>query len=166
MMSRIHVATLGCCLLLTLVGCRGILSDSGDAEDITTYEWDLAFIEQSNGRLTDVGVEGMLISFLDDGRVEGRSYDYENPSEDGNTYASTYEVGPGPAITISQTNLRTNAQIIPHRSRWLEYLRALTNAQQYEVAGRRLRIYYDGIEGTQVLHYQASPYETPGDEGT
>ncbi len=137
---------MGILILLLLAACRDFVSleDDGLERALIEVGWELTSFQQADGVRTTVGSQGMTLTFLDDGHLEGRLYTIDTPKGPDHVYEATYEVFPDGSLSIAVPQLRNPAGAISNGSRWQEYRRALSRATTYEMEGNRLRIYYDG----------------------
>lgn len=150
-------------LLMSATGCSRITDGADEAllVDLVGVEWVLISFQQANGVQKDVGSQGMVLTFLEGGRLEGLLFSLADPEAEGNEYFATYEADEEGSLSISPPQFRDHPGFFPHGSRWFEYHRALINATSYEIVQERLRIVYDR---SWVLNYSANAAVTDGDE--
>jgi hypothetical protein len=149
-MKRVILMFSGSLILFGLNACR----DDGNAvpdKPLVDTEWDLQSFEIVGGEKSDVGSQGMILIFTEDGHVEGEAYRiYGDPDVPGNSYRGTYEVGPDDTLSIDI--IGSTYVGLPPESRFDEYILALKNTSAYEIKGDKLRIFYD--ERTKALNFK------------
>ncbi|MFQ5707868.1 MAG: META domain-containing protein [bacterium] len=121
-------------------------------KSLVDTEWDLQSFEVVGVGESDIGSQGMILVFTNDGRLEGRARTIKGDlSVPGNSYGGVYEVGSDGSLSIEITH--TTELGLPAGSRYEEYLQTLRNASAYEIEGNRLRIFYD--DQTKALNFKA-----------
>lgn len=143
-------------LFLVGTGCSRLLGseDEEPTLDLIDVGWVLTSFQQANGVHKDVGSQGMSLTFLENGRLEGLLYTLADPESPGIAYFATYEAGLDGTMSIAPPAFSEHPGFFPHGSRWFEYHRALSNATTYEIEQDRLRINYDEGWG---LHFRVNP---------
>ncbi|MBN4081449.1 META domain-containing protein [Caldithrix abyssi] len=135
----------GSIILFGLTAC----TDPVDDKPLVDTKWNLQSFEIIGEGKSDIGSQAIGLKFTKDGRVEGESRTIKGDlAVPGNSYGGIYEIGLDDSISIKLTS--TTFVGLPAESRFLEYYQGLRNASTYEIAGDKLRIFYDG--GTRTLN--------------
>lgn len=146
-MKRPALRFLGVVLLLFITTCT-----KEDDPTLRNTRWNLVSFEIIGGEASDLGSQGAIIIFSKDGTLRGEAIPREPYLQPGgNSYFSTYELGPDNALSIEVPI--TGKVGVPPGSKYWEYLEALQNASRYEIEGHRLRIFYEEI--TKALNFEA-----------
>ena len=116
---------------------------TADDRPLVDTKWDLQSFEVVGDGKSDIGSEGIYLIFKEDSAFKGRSST--------NSYYGTYKISENYSIFISKP--RTTKVGYPPGSRYGEYYDALKDAQEFQLMGDRLRIFYESK--TKVLHFKA-----------
>lgn len=145
---------LNCFGALILFGLNTCTKNPATEVDKTLVgtEWDLQSFEVIGVGESDIGSQGAILVFTNDGRMEGKSRTIKGDlAVPGNSYGGVYELGLDDSLSIKQTY--TTQVGLPTGSKYTEYFQALRNASVYKIEGNRLRIFYDSR--TKALNFKA-----------
>lgn len=139
-------------VLLAVGGCRSFAEPEAE-EDLLGIEWDMIHFEQASGATVPIGATRISLILHEDGTLDGFGYSPDLPEWRGFEYTSTFDLGPGRAISVDRPEYirPPSLGIEPHPSRWPLYWLAISSATRWEIEhGDHLTIHFGDDE---KLHF-------------
>ncbi|NOX38368.1 MAG: hypothetical protein GXO78_12620 [Calditrichaeota bacterium] len=161
MKSRIILSTFTLLImgLLFAYGCKTIVGTEYDQDvikNLINKEWEIKGFINSMGIEEDVGTQGILLYFNENGKFWGRSYNFKDGKERGgpgsNFYNGKYVLLKNFRILFdSVTVTEVNA---PSGSRFYDFAYNIRKINKFKIEGNDLWLYYDNP--TKAFHFVAS----------
>ncbi|NOX38369.1 MAG: META domain-containing protein [Calditrichaeota bacterium] len=155
-LSTLFFITMG---LLIYTGCKQIVGSEHEEEAIQILlnnEWDLKYFEIPLGTKQDIGTQGIVMNFYENGKIRGKAYNLGDYVGGPNRFEGNYELMGN--FTIRFDSVGTTKMYTPPGTRYWEFLDILYyKVDSFKIEENKLWLYYDNR--TKALFFVARRLE-------